>query len=396
MMNNPEPSLEDGRETARDVERPTPVQPSRPDTVLDGPTIETINGQPIVTVGFDPAQPGRGYDILQYLSTTPLRGAMATPETNPVDPASQNVISNQNVIIRTLIYLHLSVILTLCGLIAWTVFGFKLRLYEPQQRPSECLIFFWLLRLLLKTCASVWSMHYQCGRLVEPKFLRYFSVVYNICTLAWLICAVLFLIVRPQEDLQSFSCKAAFVLMWITFACNLSPILLYALIGVILYPLISLIVRIRSPGGLSPGLPKRLMHQLEVERFDKLVKRINRGETKRLNSTKSPKESGRSESTSSVAISICNDGDSPRTSSQADPSPTPKSSTEAANLDQLCAICILEIASREKVFVMPCDIRHIFHKECLTKWFKRSRMCPICRVNVGEVLMREAKGESIP
>lgn len=105
---------------------------------------------------------------------------------------------------------------------------------------------------------------------------------------------------------------------------------------------------------------------------------------------------------------MCNDGDLPRTSSQADASPTPKSSTEAANLDQLCAICILvswcsffvdtpqEIASREKVFVMPCDIRHIFHKECLTKWFKRSRMCPICRVNVGEVLMREAKGESIP
>lgn len=191
--------------------------------------------------------------------------------------------------------------LTLCGLIAWTVFGFKLRLYEPQQRPSECLIFFWLLRLLLKTCASVWSMHYQCSRLVEPKFLRYFSVVYNICTVAWLICAVLFLIVRPQEDLQSFSCKAAFVLMWLTFACNLSPVLLYALIGVILYPLISLIVRIRSPGGLSPGLPKvsctcssltysqRLMHQLEVERFDKLVKRINRGETKRVSSTKSPK-----------------------------------------------------------------------------------------------------------
>lgn len=89
MMNNPEPSLEDGRETARDVERPTPVQPSPPGTMLDGHTIETINGQPIVTMEFDSAQPGRGYDILQYLSATPLRAAMATPETNPVDRSCQ-------------------------------------------------------------------------------------------------------------------------------------------------------------------------------------------------------------------------------------------------------------------------------------------------------------------
>jgi hypothetical protein len=41
-----------------------------------------------------------------------------------------------------------------------------------------------------------------------------------------------------------------------------------------------------------------------------------------------------------------------------------------------CSICFEEIKENEKK-IIKCN--HIFHKECIDKWFKRSHQCPLCR-----------------
>ena len=40
-----------------------------------------------------------------------------------------------------------------------------------------------------------------------------------------------------------------------------------------------------------------------------------------------------------------------------------------------CCICYDIITDQEGI--LSCD--HIFHKECIEKWFKRSHQCPLCR-----------------
>lgn len=44
-----------------------------------------------------------------------------------------------------------------------------------------------------------------------------------------------------------------------------------------------------------------------------------------------------------------------------------------------CTICANEYSEGEKVTVMKCDSRHIFHNECIKKWLQINANCPICR-----------------
>jgi len=41
-----------------------------------------------------------------------------------------------------------------------------------------------------------------------------------------------------------------------------------------------------------------------------------------------------------------------------------------------CSICFCEIEEKDKIIT---NCRHIYHKECLEKWFKISHRCPLCR-----------------
>lgn len=57
-----------------------------------------------------------------------------------------------------------------------------------------------------------------------------------------------------------------------------------------------------------------------------------------------------------------------------------------------CSICLSGfLGSNEKalsVTPLPCDLRHVFHTECIRAWFERESMCPLCKAPITEAMMR--------
>ena len=49
-------------------------------------------------------------------------------------------------------------------------------------------------------------------------------------------------------------------------------------------------------------------------------------------------------------------------------------------LNNECIICLDYIVKYENVIVIDCG--HIFHKDCLLKWFKKRYNCPICNFSL--------------
>lgn len=45
-----------------------------------------------------------------------------------------------------------------------------------------------------------------------------------------------------------------------------------------------------------------------------------------------------------------------------------------------CSICLYGYKVDEKLVKLNCS--HIYHKECIFDWFKKSRNCPLCRLSV--------------
>ena len=52
---------------------------------------------------------------------------------------------------------------------------------------------------------------------------------------------------------------------------------------------------------------------------------------------------------------------------------------ENENIDT-CSICLYGYKEDEKLVKLNCS--HIYHKECIFDWFKKSRNCPLCRLSV--------------
>lgn len=42
-----------------------------------------------------------------------------------------------------------------------------------------------------------------------------------------------------------------------------------------------------------------------------------------------------------------------------------------------CSICLEEFSAGLEVVLMPCS--HLYHKDCIVEWLKRSHLCPYCR-----------------
>jgi len=57
---------------------------------------------------------------------------------------------------------------------------------------------------------------------------------------------------------------------------------------------------------------------------------------------------------------------------------------EYKSLRQLdkCAICWLEYEEDSRLTIFNCKGDHVFHKECLGNWMKRSLTCPLCRTSL--------------
>lgn len=53
--------------------------------------------------------------------------------------------------------------------------------------------------------------------------------------------------------------------------------------------------------------------------------------------------------------------------------------TDNENIDT-CSICLYGYKEDEKLVKLNCS--HIYHKECIFDWFKKSRNCPLCRLSV--------------
>ncbi|CXH81214.1 RING zinc finger protein, putative [Plasmodium berghei] len=50
--------------------------------------------------------------------------------------------------------------------------------------------------------------------------------------------------------------------------------------------------------------------------------------------------------------------------------------------EDMCSICMMDYMGNDNVMIMPCDKRHFFHSNCLSKWLNKSQVCPICRTNI--------------
>ncbi|ORM40904.1 uncharacterized protein BXIN_1770 [Babesia sp. Xinjiang] len=328
------------------------------------------------------------FTLLQYLNSTPLQNVVAAPTGMHEDREIERIISNRNFLIRCIIYSHLFAALLVSGLIAWTIVGYEIRLYEWQPRPSECLLFFWLVRVLLKICMNVWSIHYHSRTMSDPPTLGHLVKAYDVASCIWLIFALYYTVLNPRESMSAFSTKMCFFLIWITIACYISPMLTYTLLCLILYPVIFYIIRLRNHGSLSPGLGKKVLKMIDVDRFDAVVARLRKGEAK-LSKSNGTETKDRSAVNGSISVVTVRDGDGEAPES-ANVTPRESQPNTTSDIDRLCAICIMEIEDSDKVYIMPCDIRHFFHRDCLKKWFKRSRICPICRLNIAD-LLKEAK-----
>ena len=44
-----------------------------------------------------------------------------------------------------------------------------------------------------------------------------------------------------------------------------------------------------------------------------------------------------------------------------------------------CVICLQEMKTGEKLSIISCS--HIYHTECIEKWSKKKKVCPLCDYN---------------
>lgn len=51
-------------------------------------------------------------------------------------------------------------------------------------------------------------------------------------------------------------------------------------------------------------------------------------------------------------------------------------------LPRECSICLKEFEENVKITPLSCDVRHVFHTDCIVKWMRENNNCPICRAEM--------------
>ncbi len=46
-----------------------------------------------------------------------------------------------------------------------------------------------------------------------------------------------------------------------------------------------------------------------------------------------------------------------------------------------CTICLENFKGPDKIVLFSCKV-HIYHKECLKEWVRKSDLCPLCKYNM--------------
>merc|ERR1711871_1217363 len=60
-------------------------------------------------------------------------------------------------------------------------------------------------------------------------------------------------------------------------------------------------------------------------------------------------------------------------------------------LTSSCTICLGDYEVKEELRLLPCG--HCFHAECVDAWLQINRVCPICKVDVYDLLVEEQERE---
>lgn len=56
-----------------------------------------------------------------------------------------------------------------------------------------------------------------------------------------------------------------------------------------------------------------------------------------------------------------------------------------------CAICIDPFEVGQTIKQLPCNKKHIFHKNCIDKWLSHNKICPSCRKEISKKLIAKNK-----
>ena len=54
------------------------------------------------------------------------------------------------------------------------------------------------------------------------------------------------------------------------------------------------------------------------------------------------------------------------------------------NEDKRCTICLDDFIYKDVVIYLPCF--HLFHKNCIFKWLKKNAICPLCKLNINQIM----------
>ena len=49
-----------------------------------------------------------------------------------------------------------------------------------------------------------------------------------------------------------------------------------------------------------------------------------------------------------------------------------------------CTICLEDFKINDLVIYLPCF--HFFHKKCITKWILNKTNCPLCKINIQNLI----------
>ena len=73
------------------------------------------------------------------------------------------------------------------------------------------------------------------------------------------------------------------------------------------------------------------------------------------------------------------------------------SDLEGDDSNKQCSICFEDFAENDEVITLPCDVRHVYHENCIKQWLTQKDTCPLCKTPVtAENLRAQANGEPIP
>jgi hypothetical protein len=50
--------------------------------------------------------------------------------------------------------------------------------------------------------------------------------------------------------------------------------------------------------------------------------------------------------------------------------------------EMMCSICYEYMQGKDIIVVLPCNVKHVYHTNCIKKWLDTHDKCPLCNTNV--------------